>query len=153
MTQITARRTFLRQCATGAALISLASISGSALFAARQSSFKLTDAEWRKRLSPRAYAVLRQGDTERPGSSPLNKEHRRGTFSCAGCALPLFASRTKFESGTGWPSFYDHCQMPSPPARIAAWACAGPKCAVRAALGISAMSFPMDPIRPVFVIA
>ncbi len=108
MTQLANRRTFLRQCATGAALISLASVPGSTLFAARQSSFKLTDAEWRKRLSPRAYAVLRQGETERPGSSPLNKEHRRGTFSCAGCALPLFASRTKFESGTGWPSFYNH---------------------------------------------
>ena len=65
-----------------------------------------TDAQWRARLSPQQYAVLRQEDTERPGSSPLNGEHRMGTFSCAGCALPLFASATKFDSGTGWPSFW-----------------------------------------------
>jgi len=64
------------------------------------------DAEWRRLLSPAAYRVLRQEDTERPGSSPLNAEHRAGTFACAGCARPLFSSRTKFESGTGWPSFW-----------------------------------------------
>jgi peptide-methionine (R)-S-oxide reductase len=67
---------------------------------------KLTDAEWRKRLTPAQYNVLRNHGTERPGSSPLVREHRKGTFVCAGCALPLFASDTKFESGTGWPSFY-----------------------------------------------
>ncbi len=66
----------------------------------------LTEAQWRTRLSPAAFLVLRQEDTERPFSSPLNNEHRRGTFACAGCALPLFASATKFDSGTGWPSFY-----------------------------------------------
>lgn len=65
-----------------------------------------TDAQWRARLSPQQYAVLRQEDTERPGSSPLDKEHRAGIFACAGCALPLFASTTKFDSGTGWPSFW-----------------------------------------------
>jgi peptide-methionine (R)-S-oxide reductase len=68
--------------------------------------FKLSDAEWRKRLSPLAYQVLRQGGTERAFTSPLNNEHRTGTFLCAGCALPLYASATKFDSGTGWPSFY-----------------------------------------------
>ncbi len=62
-------------------------------------------AEWRKILTPASYAVLRQGNTERSGSSPLNAEHRRGTFACAGCELPLYASAAKFESGTGWPSF------------------------------------------------
>ncbi|HSW17984.1 MAG TPA: peptide-methionine (R)-S-oxide reductase MsrB [Ramlibacter sp.] len=67
---------------------------------------RYTDAEWRARLTPQAYAVLRQEGTERPGSSPLNKEHRAGAFACAGCALPLFSSTTKFESGTGWPSFW-----------------------------------------------
>jgi peptide-methionine (R)-S-oxide reductase len=67
---------------------------------------KLTDADWRKRLSPQAYEVLRKHGTERAGSSPLNHEKRKGTFACAGCDLPLFASDTKFESGTGWPSFY-----------------------------------------------
>jgi peptide-methionine (R)-S-oxide reductase len=66
----------------------------------------LSDAEWRKRLSPAAYRILRQEGTEPPYSSALNREHRAGTFYCAGCRLPLFASRTKFESGTGWPSFW-----------------------------------------------
>jgi peptide-methionine (R)-S-oxide reductase len=71
------------------------------------SSFrKLSDAEWRKRLAPASYQVLRHEDTERPGSSPLNKEKRKGTFVCLGCGLPIFDSATKFESGTGWPSFY-----------------------------------------------
>lgn len=65
-----------------------------------------TDAQWRARLTPQQYAVLRQEGTESPGSSPLNKEHRAGTFACAGCALPLFSSKTKFDSGTGWPSFW-----------------------------------------------
>ena len=68
--------------------------------------FKLTEAQWRKRLSPTAFAVLRQEATERPGSSALLKEHRKGVFSCAGCALPVFSSTTKFESNTGWPSFW-----------------------------------------------
>ena len=67
---------------------------------------KISDAEWRKRLTPEQYAVLRKHGTERPGSSPLNGEKRKGTFACAGCDLPLFSSDTKFESGTGWPSFY-----------------------------------------------
>ena len=65
-----------------------------------------TDAQWRARLTPAQYAVLRHENTERPGSSPLNKENRAGTFACAGCALPLFSSKTKFDSGTGWPSFW-----------------------------------------------
>src|SRR5687768_7378735 len=63
---------------------------------------KLTAADWKKRLSPAAYAVLREEDTEAPNSSPLNKEKRRGTYVCAGCELPLFKSEWKFESGTGW---------------------------------------------------
>ncbi|WP_439535773.1 peptide-methionine (R)-S-oxide reductase MsrB [Methyloversatilis sp.] len=67
---------------------------------------KLSDAEWRKRLSPGQYAVLRNEGTERPRSSPLNEEKRRGTYHCAGCDLPLFSSDTKYESGTGWPSFH-----------------------------------------------
>lgn len=65
-----------------------------------------TEAEWRKLLTPEQYSVLREAGTERPGSSPLNKEHRAGMFSCAGCKLPLFSSKVKFESGTGWPSFW-----------------------------------------------
>jgi peptide-methionine (R)-S-oxide reductase len=66
----------------------------------------LPDAEWQKRLSPRAYGVLRRAETEAPFTSPLNAEHRAGIFACAGCALPNFASATKFDSGTGWPSFW-----------------------------------------------
>jgi len=64
------------------------------------------NAEWRKLLTPVQYDVLREEGTERPFSSPLDKEKRAGVFVCAGCALPLFTSRMKFDSGTGWPSFF-----------------------------------------------
>lgn len=67
-----------------------------------------TDAEWRKLLSPAAYEVLRRGGTEPPFTSPLLHEERAGTFGCAGCRLPLYSSTTKYDSGTGWPSFWDH---------------------------------------------
>jgi len=66
---------------------------------------RCTDAEWRERLSPAVYQVLRQHGTERAGSSPLNREKRPGTFRCAGCGQPLFDASAKFDSGTGWPSF------------------------------------------------
>ena len=66
----------------------------------------LTDAEWKKRLSPAQFHVLREEGTERAGSSPLNDEKRPGVFVCAGCDLPLFTSEMKYESGTGWPSFF-----------------------------------------------
>ncbi len=65
-----------------------------------------TDQQWRQLLTPQQYSVLRQAGTEKPFSSPLNDEHRPGTFGCAGCALDLFSSTAKFESGTGWPSFW-----------------------------------------------
>lgn len=67
---------------------------------------RLSDAEWKQRLSAAAYRVLRQEGTEPAGSSALNAEKRKGMFHCAGCDLPLFASDTKYESGTGWPSFF-----------------------------------------------
>jgi peptide-methionine (R)-S-oxide reductase len=72
-------------------------------------SFEITrtDAEWQARLTPEQYAVLRESATERPWTSPLLDEHRAGTFACAGCELPLFSSATKFDSGTGWPSFWE----------------------------------------------
>ena len=74
--------------------------------AAGKFEIEKTDAEWRAQLTPQQYEILRQEGTEPPGSSPLLTEHRKGTFACAGCDLPLFSSDTKFESGTGWPSFY-----------------------------------------------
>jgi peptide-methionine (R)-S-oxide reductase len=67
---------------------------------------QLSPAEWHKRLTPEQFYILREQGTERPFTSPLLNEHRNGVFSCAGCALPLFSSKTKFDSHTGWPSFY-----------------------------------------------
>jgi peptide-methionine (R)-S-oxide reductase len=66
-----------------------------------------TPEEWKTLLTPEQYAVLREADTERPFTSPLNHEKRDGIFACAGCDLPLYESKTKFDSGTGWPSFYE----------------------------------------------
>ena len=83
-----------------------------AIFAGRESEasakvfeINLTPEQWRRRLTPEQYRVLRQQGTERSGSSPLNREHRRGLYLCAGCDLPVYRSQDKFESGTGWPSF------------------------------------------------
>ena len=86
----------------------LLAASALALFAQPAAAYEVshTDAEWRSILTPAQYYVLRQQGTEAPFSSPLLNEHRNGIFACAGCALPLFSSKTKFESGTGWPSFY-----------------------------------------------
>lgn len=97
------RRRFLG--AGGAAAMAVLWPWGSA-GAAKAYPFALSDAEWRKRLSPLAYDVLRHQATEHPFTSPLNKEHRSGIFTCAGCGLRLFSSKTKFDSGTGWPSFW-----------------------------------------------
>jgi peptide-methionine (R)-S-oxide reductase len=100
------RRNFL---ASAAALGGLFAAYRSAHSApkARDKEWQLSDEEWRKRLTPEQFHVLREEGTERAGTSPLNAEKRKGTFACAGCALPLFKSETKYESGTGWPSFYD----------------------------------------------
>ena len=73
--------------------------------AAGKFEIEKTDAEWRAQLTPQQYEILRNHGTERPGSSPLLKEKRKGIYACAGCDLPLFSSETKFDSGTGWPSF------------------------------------------------
>ncbi len=87
-------------------------LSSAALFAApalgaETFEFTLTEAEWRARLDDLAYRVLREEETERPGTSRLNDEARAGTYHCGGCDLPAFASTTKYDSGTGWPSFWE----------------------------------------------
>jgi peptide-methionine (R)-S-oxide reductase len=83
-------------------------LAGTALISGNAFGYEVTksDAEWKKQLSPAAYDTLRHEGTEAPFSSPLNKEHRKGIFACAGCAQKLYSSDTKFESGTGWPSFW-----------------------------------------------
>jgi peptide-methionine (R)-S-oxide reductase len=93
----------------GAAVLGIAaglSARVTGLAAAESFAVTHTDDEWRKLLTPQQFAVLRQSATERPFTSPLNDEHRRGNFACAGCDLDLFSSTTKFDSGTGWPSFW-----------------------------------------------
>ncbi|MBA3505477.1 MAG: peptide-methionine (R)-S-oxide reductase MsrB [Betaproteobacteria bacterium] len=94
-----------------AALLAGAAPLTSRVFAAsepsRSDKVVRSEAEWRKLLTPQQFDVLRNEGTERPGSSPLNNEKRKGTYTCAACDLPLFASDTKYESGTGWPSFYE----------------------------------------------
>ncbi|HWM83682.1 MAG TPA: peptide-methionine (R)-S-oxide reductase MsrB [Pseudolabrys sp.] len=100
------RRTLLTGAA-GAALLGVASFrGGQAVAKAGDAEIVRSDAEWRKLLTPEQYEVLRKHGTEPPGSSPLNHEKRKGVFACAGCSLPLYSSETKFESGTGWPSFW-----------------------------------------------
>ncbi len=91
-----------------AALTVLGSLVFAAPLAARAALAHVThtDEQWKKMLAPQAYAVLRQASTEAPFSSPLDEEKRAGTYACAGCALPLYSSKTKFDSGTGWPSFW-----------------------------------------------
>ena len=81
---------------------------GGRLQAATERTFELvrSDAQWREALTPAQYRILRQAGTEYPHSSPLDREKRPGVFACAGCGLPLFSSQTKFDSGTGWPSFW-----------------------------------------------
>ncbi len=105
------RRTFL---AGSAAALALAAGAGILMrigkpVPAQAETFAVTktDAEWRAILDDRQFAVLRQEDTEYPGTSPLLKEHRKGVFHCAGCDLAAYSSETKYDSGTGWPSFWD----------------------------------------------
>jgi peptide-methionine (R)-S-oxide reductase len=96
------RRAFLHFAPAGALALGF----GSRALAAESFAITHTDAEWQKLLSPDQYAVLRQAGTERPFTSLLLNEHRKGMFACAGCELDNFSSETKFDSGTGWPSFW-----------------------------------------------
>lgn len=99
------RRTILASLGLAATAGALLSRQG---FAKEPEKLYLTDDQWKERLTPEQYRVLRKEGTERAGTSELNDEHRDGIFHCAGCDLPLFSSETKYESGTGWPSFWDH---------------------------------------------
>ncbi len=101
------RTTLLRLGALSGSVAALRGLLGSSpAHAARAYEVTRTEAEWQKLLTPGQYRVLRKAGTERPHTSPLDKEKRAGVFSCAGCGLPLFSSKTKFDSGTGWPSFW-----------------------------------------------
>jgi peptide-methionine (R)-S-oxide reductase len=91
---------------TASALIFSSKKTGSIAKTVEKFEVTKTEAQWRKILTPEQFEVLRKEGTERAGTSPLTDEHRKGKFACAGCNLPLFTSETKFESGTGWPSFY-----------------------------------------------
>ena len=99
------RRGFFSVCAVGA-LVAGCGTGSTATAASGNFEIRKSPAEWRKQLGPQRYNILREAGTETPYTSPLNKEHRRGTFACAGCDLPNFSSKTKFDSGTGWPSFW-----------------------------------------------
>jgi peptide-methionine (R)-S-oxide reductase len=101
------RRNFLKLMLGAAAMLAYRPALAVPAPAADVGKVDLSDAEWQKKLPPAAYDVLRHEGTERPFTSPLLNEHREGVFACLGCALPLFSSKFKFESGTGWPSFFD----------------------------------------------
>ena len=100
---MTTRRSFLISTST----LGLVSAFGGAAFSQGRFEVVHTPAEWRQILSEDAYFVMREEQTEPPGYSPLDQEKRAGVFSCAGCDLPVFGSDKKFDSGTGWPSFFD----------------------------------------------
>jgi len=100
------RRTFLSASSSAVLIGAFATTACAKAAPPERFEVTLSDAAWRKRLSPAQYATLRQEATDVPGKSPYLNEHRTGIFSCAGCGLPVYSSKTKFESGTGWPSFY-----------------------------------------------
>lgn len=100
------RRQILALAGLGTAAVGLVGCGRSAAAAPEHFAVTKPDAQWRQQLGQAAYDVLRHEGTERPFSSPLNDEHRNGLFACRGCGNALFSSKTKFDSGTGWPSFY-----------------------------------------------
>ncbi len=101
------RRVFIRRFFSFLAALTVLGQDGLSFASETVEKIMKPDEEWKKELSPEQYEVLRHEGTERPGTSPLLNEHRKGIFVCAACNLPLFPSTTKFDSGTGWPSFYD----------------------------------------------
>src|SRR5262245_31333420 len=102
------RRMLLGTVAAGGAAAAIFGLFGSRRSTAAAGKFEVTksEAEWRRQLTPEQYYVLRDHGTERAGSSPLDKEKRKGLFHCAGCDLAVYSSEQKFDSGTGWPSFW-----------------------------------------------
>ena len=150
------RRLFLLTAvaaATGVAAYSVFRAGGDAA-GGENFEFALDDAEWRKRLGDRAYAVLRREATEPPYTSDLLEEKRAGLYVCAGCDLELYASDTKFDSGTGWPSFYEPIEgAVSRPGPTTSCCCRAPKCIAGAAAAISDTSSTTARRRPESVTA
>ncbi len=103
---VMSKRTFLGSAAALLGGLAIGGCSKGSEAAAETFEVTRTPEQWRAILTPAQFAVLRGEGTERPRSSPLNDEHRRGIYQCAGCALPVYESTAKFESGTGWPSFF-----------------------------------------------
>lgn len=103
------RRDFIKLALGGVGVLAFGNALsvGKALATETIAKIKRTNAEWKKRLTPQQYNVLREEGTERPFTSSLLNEHREGIFACVACSLPLFTSKQKFDSGTGWPSFFD----------------------------------------------
>ena len=103
------RRMFIKMAVVGTGILAVPQLfmASQAMAAAHIAKISKTDAEWKKLLTPAQYDVLRQEGTEAPFTSPLDKEKRDGMFACVACELPLLPSKFKFDSGTGWPSFYD----------------------------------------------
>ena len=105
-TAVLSRRSLLLAAVSGVFGVSWWPRPAFAASKAKDPAWDLSAADWRQRLSPEAYQVLREEGTERPFTSPFNDEKRKGIYHCAGCDLPLFSSEAKFDSGTGWPSFW-----------------------------------------------
>ena len=107
---MTQDRIFDRRALLGAAAIGVVAVAaaarGGGAAPANRGSYRLTPAQWKAKLGAERFHILREAGTERAFTSPLLKEKRKGTFLCAGCGLPLFSSATKYDSGTGWPSFW-----------------------------------------------
>ena len=101
------RRTFIKRSASAASILLVPHLIMPAHAAERIEKMNKTDEEWKRLLTPEQYDVLREEGTERAFTSPLNHEKRSGLFVCVACSLPLFPSKYKYDSGTGWPSFYD----------------------------------------------